>query len=52
MKINHSIKVRNKGHKSEYFTLRIMREKQDVEIHTSKNRGYLLQFVPAGSVEI
>jgi hypothetical protein len=49
--LTHLIKVRNEGHKSQYFTLRIMREGQEAEVHTSKDRGYLLQFIPAGSVE-
>ncbi len=50
--INHIIKVRNAGHKSQYYTLTIMREGVENEIHTSKNLQYLWKYIPAKSVEV
>ena len=49
---NHTIKVRNKGDKSQYYTLTIRREGRENEIHTSKNLQYLLKYIPPESVEV
>jgi hypothetical protein len=45
----YSVKVRNKGHKSQYYTLRIMRLAQEDEIHTSNSLAYLMGLVPVGA---
>lgn len=50
--VTYAIKIRNEGHKSQYYTLRIERPGREPEVHTGKSRGYLLQYVPAGAVEV
>lgn len=50
--VKHKIKIRNEGDKSQYYTLTVMREGMENEIHTSKNLQYLFKYIPIQSVEI
>ena len=52
-KLFFKIGVRNAGHRSQYYTLRVTNEDGEVvKVHTSKSRAYLNAYIPAGAEQI